>query len=356
MIRRFDDSCRAPLWARGGHAQTLLGFLLSSPGERLDESVTGVERVELSRSGGDTIVTFDAEPQPMIRPRARGSTSGSTVDTTSGTPLAGTVVHLFHGLTGSSESNYMCLAASVLRAAGARVVLFNHRGQGAGAGLARDIYHSGSDADLFASVERAREAYPDLLQVGVGFSLSANTLLLGAARAAETRGMPDAVLAVNPPVDLRASVIRIESGVNRLYDRNFVRGMRVAVAERQALGFMDPALTIPKGASVRGADEAITAPLAGYPSGDAYYADCSSGPRLAGIEIPTVILSSRDDPFISPEDVEGCTLGPLTHLHLEHVGGHLGYLSSKGPRRWLAGALLHYVKELTQVALSVSRR
>lgn len=331
MITRFEVPCVAPRWARGGHAQTVFGFLLPSPGHVLFEDSPDVRRIDLKPDGpgGDRIVTFEAPPL----------VSG---------PLEGSLVHLFHGLTGSSESNYMRLSAHVLRSAGARVVLFNHRGQGAGAGLSRGIYHSGSYPDLFASIERGRREHPGLVQIGVGFSLSANTLLLGAARAGEVPAAPDAVMAVNPPVDLSAAVDRIRTGFNRIYDRRFVRGMRQAVRQRQARGFGNASVVVPSGATIRDVDELVTAPEAGYESAAAYYEHCSSGPELERIRCPTVILSSSDDPFIAPDDFVPHTPGPRTRLHFEGTGGHLGYLCAGPSRRWLGEAVLHYVGQLLE--------
>lgn len=282
-------------------------------------------------------------------------------------PLAGATFHLCHGLTGSSESNYMRLAARALGAEGATVRLVNHRGQGPGEGLARGLYHSGSWPDLFAAIADARARGARGPHVAVGFSLSANTLLLGAAseRAEGHPGHPDAVLAVNPPVDLLASVARIGAGVNRVYDRNFVRGMRASFAARSASerardgADAGPGVVVPRSAaSVRALDEAVTAPAAGYPSAEAYYLDCSSGPRLARLRVPAAIVTSADDPFVASGDVERATSdardrrgpgAPPLLAHVEPVGGHLGYLG-RGGQRWLAGALAHYGAELVRAA------
>ncbi|MEL6712900.1 MAG: alpha/beta fold hydrolase [Planctomycetota bacterium] len=350
MIAPYARPCAPPLWARGGQAQTLLGHFLPAGGEALGPGVPGVERreLEVGSPAGDRIVVLDAGPT------GRG-------------PLDGVTVHLFHGLTGSSDSSYVRLAADVVRARGARVRLFNHRGQGPGEGLARGLYHSGSWPDLFAAVAdaRARDAAGEGgPHVGVGFSLSANTLLLGAARAADHPGCPDAVLAVNPPVDLAATADAIRAGFNRVYDRNFVAGLKRALDERRA---RDPAtygaLEVPRGASVRTFDERVTAPLAGYGSADAYYADCSSGPELAALGVPSVVLSSADDPFVPASTIAAAVeraraarhdASPPLHLHLESTGGHLGYLARGAERRWLAGALGWYVEELVRAGRSRS--
>lgn len=340
MIARYAVPCRPPLWARGGQAQTLLGFFLPSPGEALDPAEPGVQRFEVPLDGDDRAVTLEAAP-----------TAGGTLESA--------VVHLFHGLTGSSDSNYVRHAASVLRAAGATVVAHNHRGQGPGAGLARGFYHSGSDLDLFASVAAARARHPRARHLAIGFSLSANTLLLGAARRRDHPGLPDAALAVNPPAHLSVAVRRMERGFNRVYDRNFVRGMRAALAARRARGWVTPGVEIPRGASVREADDLVTAPAAGYADAEAYYADCSSAPRWTEVELPAVVLSAADDPFIAAEDLEAPSPGPRMLVHVEPTGGHLGYLTRGGEApapaggaagRWLGGALLHYTAELLRAA------
>ncbi len=71
------------------------------------------------------------------------------------------------------------------------------------------------------------------------------------------------------------------------------------------------------------------------------------------VELPAVVLSAADDPFISAEDLIGAAPGQRMLVHVEPTGGHLGYLSAVGaptpgcsPRRWLGGALLHYAVEL----------
>lgn len=342
MIRRFEPPCEPPIWARNGQAQTLLGFILPTPGG--DLAGGGTRQREVTVSGGDRLVVFDAPPISGHGER----------------PLDSVVVHLFHGLTGSSDSNYVRLSAEALRRAGAEVIAFNHRGQGAGEGLARGIYHSGSAPDLWASIAAGRELRPDALHVGVGFSLSGNALLLGAGRDGDSPGAPDAILAVNPPVDLSRSVGRMERGLNRIYDRRFVLGVRRAMAERRARGELDPSIEVRLRWSLRTTDDRVTAPLAGFGSGAEYYDQCSAAPWIRRVEVPTVILSAEDDPFIESKMIEDAARGSTAFVHMEPVGGHLGYLASGpvagGPyaefagRRWLGAAVAHYVIELSRTA------
>jgi hypothetical protein len=302
--------CTPPLWARGGHLQTLAAQYAP-----FTEPSLAWEPVHLDLGDGDALAL-------RVLPGD-----------------SGVLVHLFHGLGGSVDGHYMKRAAALFHRQGHAVIAANHRGAGEGAGLAKGIYHSGATADMAAVLRLGRERFPGLTQVAVGFSISANILLLLAGRDRHL-DQPDRAIAVNPPANLEACSLRLGQGFNRVYDQYFVHKLRKESA-RFPEGF-------PRGVrTLRDFDEACTAPRAGFHSRDEYYALCSSGPHLAGITLPTVILTSADDPFAPGGDVAAFPLSSAVHLHLEATGGHMGYMSRNLPdRRWLEYALDHYLAAL----------
>ena len=97
--------------------------------------------------------------------------------------------------------------------------------------------------------------------------------------------------------------------------------------------------------NLRTMDEVFTAPIGGFKSRSDYYATCSAAQYLRRIEIPTVLISAEDDPFVKPEDYQTATLSSQCVLHLEKCGGHMGYIkkSGFGHERWLDGALKKYL-------------
>jgi hypothetical protein len=301
--------CVPPLWARGAHLQTIAANFLPAP------PPLPWERLRLDLEDGDALALR------MLR----------------GT--SGVAVHLFHGLGGSADGHYLLRAAARFRAAGHSVLAANHRGAGEGAGWARRSYHSGSVQDMAAVLKRGRALFPGQLQVAVGFSISANMLLLLLGR--DRADLPDRAIAVNPPVDLEACSLRLGQGFNRVYDRYFVRKLKREVQLRPGAEPLGPL------ASLRAFDASYTAAQAGFPTRDAYYAQCACGPHLGGIRVPTVILSSLDDPFAPAGDILKCALPPAVHLHVEPTGGHMGYLSRNLEGwRWLDYALEHYLDAL----------
>ena len=310
-LKRPALACEPPFWARGPHLQTLAGKFLPTPALELPW-----QRIRLFLADGDTLTLRLLEGH------------------------SGVVVHLFHGLAGSVEGLYMQRAAARCQAQGHTVLAVNHRGAGEGEGLARGAYHSGSTADMAAALAFGRQRFPAHLQVAVGFSISANILLLLLGRD-RALGVPDRAIAVNPPADLEACSVRLTQGLNRLYDQYFVHRLRREVAARNDGQVLAATPTL------RSFDAVYTAAMAGFASRDAYYAQCSCGPHLAGIAVPTVILSAQDDPFAPAADLLRHPASPSVQLHVEARGGHMGYVSGNLPdRRWLDYALDHYLAEL----------
>ena len=79
-------------------------------------------------------------------------------------------------------------------------------------------------------------------------------------------------------------------------------------------------------------DDAVTAPLHGFSGKDEYYAKCSSVGFLKDIERPTLIINSRDDPFMLPEMLpDADRLSPQVTLEISSEGGHVGYISGGTP-------------------------
>ena len=260
---------------------------------------------------------------------------------------SGVLVHLMHGLTGDATSGYVRALTSQLIEQGHGVLAMNHRGCGEGRGLCQEIYHAGRKEDISAVVAFGRSLEPGSVQIAVGVSLSGNALLL----ALEDEGLswPDAALAINPPVDLAACSDAIGKGLSRLYEASFMRRLRSLVRERERDGLPTSPHELPRGIGFRGFDEHFTAPLGGFAGADDYYRRCSSGPRLGRVAIPTVILTAADDPFVPVEGVLGAAQGTSVEVHVEHHGGHLGYLSCSPQRRWLTYAVSELLNYLASV-------
>ncbi len=303
-----------PLWLRSGHAQTIVGRYLPGPRVRFDSTYH-----EMAADERDRLAVLESVPPGWSR----------------GDPAA----ILIHGLAGCARAPYVVRVAARLFRLGVRVVRMNLRGAGAGFGLARGIYHAGRTQDVRTVAQwLARRAANSPIAL-VGFSLGGNLVLKLAAESATlpVEGL-DCVLAANPPIDLAGCCRHIQKAENRLYDRNFLKLLRINVLRLHAtfpdLGAPDLARAV----SLYDFDDVYTAPLHGFAGADDYYAQSSAGPLIPRIEVPGLVVQAEDDPFIPAEVFRRVRFPAALALELISSGGHLGYYSRKpwqGDHRWL---------------------
>ncbi len=326
-IDRPAQPCRPPIWARSGYLQSVLGNYLPRP--KLTVPWT---RTEVSLPDGDRLVARVYAPKPEAEK-----------------PQRPTVICVFHGLGGHGDRPYMQRVVDLGTSRGCEVWTVDHRGCGQGRGLAKGIYHSGVAKDLSAVFGFLRSQRPEAAIVGVGFSLSANALLLCLGDGhGGPHHHPDAAIAVNPPINLARCADLICAPNHRIFNLYFLRGCVRYVREREADGLIGKGqYPVSLRMSLKEFDDAFTAPLGGFADGSDYYARSSAMPHLHKITRPTVIVHAEDDPFIDPTDFAKAEFGPGIHLHLEKHGGHLGYVSADQPyRRWLDYGIGHYLDQL----------
>jgi predicted alpha/beta-fold hydrolase len=298
------EPCRLPVWASNGHLQTIAGHLLRHP--PLENKG---KRVEISTSDNDKLIGF--------------ITNGSS----------DTVVYLFHGLAGNTDSNYMHRVARVAQNLGHTVIMVNHRGCGEGLGFAVGPYHSGRAEDLSAAIEAGRKMFPQHRHLAVGFSMSANALLL---LLSGKRGTvkPDLAVCMNAPIHLESCAHALKRGFNRIYDIEFLRLCRRDVFRAKGIK-----LNMPIWGTLHDFDNLYTAPAGGFKNREDYYESCSTWNLLGEIRTPTIVLTAKDDPFVPVEYYEKAQPSSFVHMHIEQFGGHMGYISRDrtplGTHRWL---------------------
>ena len=83
-------------------------------------------------------------------------------------------------------------------------------------------------------------------------------------------------------------------------------------------------------------DTHFTAPANGYSSAAEYYSAASSLSHLNKITLPTLLVTARDDPFLSLSCIPDSIAKNSDHLYLEcpEKGGHVAF-SINGNQSWL---------------------
>ena len=88
-------------------------------------------------------------------------------------------------------------------------------------------------------------------------------------------------------------------------------------------------------------DDIYTAPLHGFRGVDHYWTSSSSGPWLERIQVPTLVINARNDPFLPEQALEAATGKAASSVLLEfpRTGGHVGFRGA-----WLARRLIEFFR------------
>ncbi len=316
---RPEDGFRPAWWLPGRHLETIVPALLPSPppAEREEEIlVTAAEGVRLR----------------IVLARPAGAPRGTLL--------------LLHGLGGSSDSGYMRRTARMAQERGWIAARMNLRTCGGTEALSRTLYNAGQSEDAGRSLEALEEAGFPRPYALAGFSLGGN-LALRYAGMAGSGCRADAAAGINPPIDLELCVRTLERPENAFYHAYFASALRRHLRRTRKVRPVPGPDPVPRWArTLRGFDTLYTAPDGGYASAEDYYRRASAAPHLPGLRVPSLILSSLNDPFVPGATFaphHGLLPGTLRFLHPAR-GGHVGYWQAGAPRFWAAEALLDFLE------------
>lgn len=310
----MSEHFRPAWWCRGPHMQTLWPYL------------------------------FRRAPRVALRRERLELPDGDFLDLDWTLNNRGPIVIILHGLEGSSHSKYARGLLKAVHDHGWRGAVMHFRGCSDEPNRLPRSYHSGETTDLAYVVSLLHQREPDAPLFVVGFSLGGNVLLkwLGEVGA---QAPIKAAVAVSIPFLLGESAKRLDQGFSRVYQWVLMRSMRNAVANKHRR--MKLPLKIKDFSTLRtfrDFDEHVTAPLHGFAGADDYYRRSSSRQYLNRIRIPTLIVQSRDDPFMTdtviPQREE---LSPAIQLETYDSGGHVGFVGGSWPwmpHYWLEERIL----------------
>ena len=340
FLSQADEHYAPPFWLAGGHLQTIVPFVLgTAPGDTYQR-----ERWELA--DGDFVDADWVIGQQTMR--AEASATNSIPDLKHETRP---VVMMFHGLEGSSQSNYaLALMAEVERRGWIGVVVHFRGCSGEPNRLPR-VYYAGDTAEIQRFVEQVKTRVPQAPLYLVGYSLGGNALLkwLG-EHATQAHSLVSKAAAVSAPMDLAASSKALEGGLNRvLYGPVFVSSMRTKALDfaKRFPGLLDLD-AVREAQTIWDMDEAITAVLYGAEDATDYYAQNASKPWLSAIQVPALIINARNDPFVPAASLPGPDdVSAQVTLEYLNAGGHVGFSGSwlGNDISWLPQRILDYFEE-----------
>ena len=258
---------------------------------------------------------------------------------------------VLHGLEGSSSSHYMRGLLAQAQARGFRGLALNFRGCSGEQNRLLRSYHSGETGDLAHCIARICDEEPDVALLLAGCSLGGNVLVkwLG-----EGQVPPNvrAAAALSVPFDLALCARTLDGPglMSFVYRTRFLRTLKRKAREKARSfpqGF--DASRVERAQTLGEFDEALTGPVHGFAGAEDYWSQSSSGPYVARVRVPLLLVSAQDDPFIPPSCLprEAARENKQVTLEVQESGGHLGFIEGSllRPRFYLERRAVQFLAE-----------
>jgi len=320
-VQYVEDDFRPPRWLRNRHLQSMLASTAWRRGRILRgaEALLAAQRELLLDCGaGVRLQCFVSSPAP-----------------------GGGPVVLLHGWEGSADSLYVLSLAQLLFAQRFAVVRLNLRDHGDTHHLNRELFHSCRLPEVIGAVRALQQHFAGTALRLVGFSLGGNFMLRVAAQAREAGLDLAQVIAVSPVLDPAQTLTALERGLPG-YERYFVRKWLRSLRRKQAA--WPESYDFRRLARLRGL-RSMTAELVRSYSEFATLEDylngyALTGARLAPLEVPALILTSRDDPIIPADGLARLARPAALSIIVTRYGGHCGFFQQLTGPTWLERRIL----------------
>ena len=251
------------------------------------------------------------------------------------------LVILLHGWEGNVNSAYILSTGRFLYHYGYAVFRLNYRDHGDTHHLNPGLFYAVLLDEVFKAVQQVSEYESELPFYLVGFSMGGNFALRIARKCAKSpnRNLSH-VISISPVLDPEKSTYAID-GVP-LLRRYFLKKWQRSLQKKQAcfpdLYDFSEVLSLD---TITAMTDLMLERYSDYESASDYFrAYAVLGDALAGVNVPTTIITAQDDPIIPVEDFYDLKINSLIDLIIHRYGGHNGFLETISGRAWYERKML----------------
>jgi uncharacterized protein len=234
-----------------------------------------------------------------------------------------------HGLEGNSGRRYVKGMVNTLNKNGWDALALNFRGCSGEPNRLLKSYHSGYTDDIALTVQHAKgkQRYDEIALIG--FSIGGNMTLVHLGRDKVDPIVKKAAV-MSVPCDLKGSSACLAKFKNKIYLKRFLIMFHNKIKDKMAIipdRIDDNGFGAIK--NFKEFDNRYTAPIHGFKNALDYWEQCSSNQFIPDIKIPTLILSAKDDPFLSEScyPVKESKGNKNITLEMPESGGHVGFIT-----------------------------
>ncbi len=248
---------------------------------------------------------------------------------------------LLHGWEGSAESSYQLSTACTLANAGYDVFRLHLRDHGPSHNLNPELFNSTRLQEVVDAVREIEQLYPNDRSFLAGHSLGGNFSLRVAAIAPEEGIKLRQVVAVCPVLSPTRTMSVLETGQSfygKFLVRQWKRSLRSKLEHYPELGYEK---NLPDLNSLAEMNEFFVPNYTDFDNPESYYAAYAlTGNTLAGLQVPSQLIISQDDPIIPIDDLGNVARTECLRIETPRFGGHCGFLMNWRLQGWIDRRLL----------------
>lgn len=239
------------------------------------------------------------------------------------------LVIISHGLEGSTDRAYVKGMVKALNHSGWDAMAWNYRSCSGEPNRTLRLYHNGVTDDLAWVINHAKtkNSYQEIALIG--FSLGGNLTLLHLGRDKPDHVVKKAVV-FSVPCDLAQSSKVIAKPANTIYMKRFLilLHQKIKAKMQKMPGLIDDS-DYHRIKDFKGFDDRYTAPIHGFKDAQDYWEKCSSKPYVPDIQVPTLIVNAKNDPFLAKTcfPFEEASKNKNITLETPESGGHVGFIA-----------------------------
>jgi len=251
------------------------------------------------------------------------------------------LVVLLHGWEGSAESSYLLSSAACLYNNGYDVLRLHLRDHGPSHHLNSELFHGARIDEVVAAVKSINDLFSRESTYLVGFSLGGNFALRVAMRAKSHNLKLTKVIAISPVVEPINTMTALEKGAV-LYRTYFMRKWRKSLKlKHQAYPEKVEIEEVKRSRDLMALTEMLVEQHTEFNRVDDYFHSYAlTGRALSDIDVPTLIITSKDDPVIPSNDFDEIKHSPQVTISIQTYGGHCGFIKDYKLNSWVNDVLL----------------
>ncbi len=256
------------------------------------------------------------------------------------------LIVLSHGLEGSSDRHYIKRPAKLFSSLGWDILAWNNRSCSGEMNRLPRFYHHGATEDIAAVIDHAlKEDYEELILIGYSMGGGMQQKYLGERPINERiKG----AISFSVPCNLHDGAASLQIGISKMYEHRFIKKLKEKIIEKSA--FLDLDIEgIDEIKTFRAFDKKYTLRMfPGYKDTNDFYNKISSDQYLPNIDIPLLIVNSKNDPMLIGRcyPVDLAEKSKTVYLEMPEKGGHVGFTLSRNEYSYMEFAAKKFIEEV----------